>query len=119
MKNLFLLVAVIFLTVFTGSAQISVVEQQGSTLKIKKLDGSNSYVGIAHWEFLGYSSSVIAVKSSRDTIKMYDSNGNSTGQINYIRDDWYFQGVFGNEVRLKTNTSIRRYSASGQYIGEL
>ena len=119
MKNFFLLLAAILLTAVTASAQISVVEQQGSTLRIKKQDGSTKSIGIAHWEFLGYSSSIIAVKPSRDTIKMYDSNGTQTGQINYIRDDWYFQGVFGNEVRLKTNTSIRRYSANGQYIGTL
>ena len=119
MKNLFLVAAFMLIADLATAQILSVEPHTSSSLRIKKEDGSVKDISITNREFLGYSSGVIAMQVNSNTIQMFDANGIRVGSINYMQPGWYFHSAMGNEVRIKTPTSIRRYSSSGQYLGTL
>lgn len=116
MKNFFLLLAAILLTVFTASSQVSYAEQSGTRVIIKHSTGiTKSYSLINRQQLLGFGSSVVCI-SNGNNILILNADGKPCGEITLINGE-KFLACSGSEV-ITINPRGRKtaYSSAGKAL---
>ena len=116
MKNLFL-VAVLFLTAFTASAQqIGDCSQEGTRIKIYDPSGrSLSTLYVSSSETLaGFSSTILAIVDGT-RVKVYGPNAQIKTTF-YISSGEWVKNVAGNNILVADGRRIRTYDSTGHLL---
>ena len=121
MKNFFLLLAAILLTVFTASAQIGNIKASSTFIEVYDYSGkriSTKAIQSSYETYLGSTSSFYCVmsKSGGNYLYIYDALGKRTGLIS-LNNGNTFANISGNTINIKSGSSILMYDSTGKYKG--